>query len=292
MGTLIAWHYPTPVFAKLADHTYVTCGNGRARWKCWGGDSGGKALRQGIGSTKRADAIAEPDEKAGITCYLINGVCHQAANRILSPSRITVKGARGYVVSEALFGTYGRPRGVLGMCKAPFHRHQQVNGDLPECETGDNNFSADELESLQKAASPSEESTDEQTYLSRIIGLYESADIESLAEKAEESKGFQTRLFEELVSFRLESSFLDTAGGRELVALRENFEDQRIKVENSLQSEALTTTDFVSEFNALTEKFQIDSANAIDAKDYSRLFELKPGDTVVLGDPEIAESAF
>ena len=131
MGTLIAMAYPTPLFANQADHTYVKCGTGKKAWSCWGGKSGGKVLRRSTGSTQRADKIAQPDEKAGIKCYLINGVCHQAANRILLPSRITVRGARGYSISEALFGTYGR----VGHwpCKSPFNQYKNVTGDLPQC---------------------------------------------------------------------------------------------------------------------------------------------------------------
>ena len=124
MGTLIAMAYPTPLFANQADHTYVKCGTGKKAWSCWGGKSGGKVLRRSTGSTQRADKIAQSDEKAGIKCYLINGVCHQAANRILLPSRITVRGARGYSISEALFGTYGR----VGHwpCKSPFNQYKNV----------------------------------------------------------------------------------------------------------------------------------------------------------------------
>src|SRR5947199_331551 len=82
---LVVMHYPTDLFADAADHTYVKCEGGGRAWACWGGKTGGKELRRATGSTQRADAIAERDEKASITCYLINGVCHQAANRILLP---------------------------------------------------------------------------------------------------------------------------------------------------------------------------------------------------------------
>jgi hypothetical protein len=52
-------------------------------------------LGWGAGSTLRADAIAEPDERAGITCYAINGVCQQAAKRILlAAPGMTVAGAQ------------------------------------------------------------------------------------------------------------------------------------------------------------------------------------------------------
>src|SRR5262245_5244182 len=133
MGELIAMRYPIPLVANLADHTYVECGTGARGWSCWGGKTGGTELRRGDGSTSRADQIAGADERGGITCYLINGVCHQAANRILLPAAITVRGARGYEVSEALFGTYGRPGGVFGLCRAPFDQHTATAGDLPGC---------------------------------------------------------------------------------------------------------------------------------------------------------------
>ncbi len=108
MGTLIGMAYPTKLLLKLADHTYVKCGTGKKAWRCWGGKTGGKSIAEGTGSTKRANAIAGRDEKAGIKCYAINGVCHQAANRILLSAGVLVKDARGYSVSTSLFNTYGK----------------------------------------------------------------------------------------------------------------------------------------------------------------------------------------
>ena len=130
MGVLVVKRYPVQGLADVADHTYVECGTGAQGWSCWGGKTGGTELRRGDGSTLRADQIAGANERGGITCYLINGVCHQAANRILLPASITVRGARGDQVSEALFGTYGRPSGVLGLCRAPFDQHTGTTGDL------------------------------------------------------------------------------------------------------------------------------------------------------------------
>ena len=131
MGTLIAKKYPTKLFLKAADHTYVECSTGGKAWSCWGGKTGGTAFNSGTGSTRRADAIAESNEHAGITCYLVNGVCHQAANRILVSAGILVSTARGYALSQAVFGTYGRA-GVWP-CSAPFNQQVGVTGDLPEC---------------------------------------------------------------------------------------------------------------------------------------------------------------
>ena len=102
MGTLVVMAYPTKLFLNLADHTYVKCGTGGKAWGCWGGNTGGAQLRRADGSTSRADAIAGGNERGGIKCYLINGVCHQAANRILFPAGITVRGARGYDLLDRL----------------------------------------------------------------------------------------------------------------------------------------------------------------------------------------------
>jgi hypothetical protein len=53
-----------------------------------------------------ANCLSQVNGQAGIR-YLRTGVCHQAANRILHPSRTTVVRARGYPWSQMLFGVYG-----------------------------------------------------------------------------------------------------------------------------------------------------------------------------------------
>ncbi|MBC7894024.1 MAG: hypothetical protein H7066_01345 [Cytophagaceae bacterium] len=45
MGTLVARRYPTIRLLEAADHTYVECGTGGKAWKCWGGKTGGTAVR-------------------------------------------------------------------------------------------------------------------------------------------------------------------------------------------------------------------------------------------------------
>ena len=63
-------------------HTYVDSDCG-ASWGCWGGNFGGLIVCSGAGSSIEADCISR--RGAGII-YARNGVCHQTANRILSPS--------------------------------------------------------------------------------------------------------------------------------------------------------------------------------------------------------------
>lgn len=281
MGTLVAFRYPTNVFAQLADHTYVACGTLGKVWGCWGGKTGGTALRRAPGSTLRADRIAEPDERAGITCYLINGVCHQAANRILLPAGITVHGARGYSVSEALFGTYGRPRGFLGLCRAPLHRHAGVIGDLPACT---------EAAGIGSPTSPREAAEDprRQAYLAQVLRIYESADADGL--EARDQNGFiqfQLELFAAFIDYKL----ADADSKATLLRLRDEVEETRFELEGRF-SEDRDAVRFARDFDDLTVYFQRAAEGLVESSQYSALFDLQPGEYVTLADPEIMERAY
>jgi hypothetical protein len=131
MATLEIWHAPTKLFLAAADHTYVRCRSCGKAWSCWGGKSGGSLLRSGSGSTARADAIAERSERAGITTYMVDGVSHQAANRIAIGAGITVRGARGSGLSEAIFGVYGRQ--LWTPYAGRFHTQDHINGESLDC---------------------------------------------------------------------------------------------------------------------------------------------------------------
>lgn len=282
MGTLVAKHYRTPMFAKLADHTYVECGNGGKGWSCWGGKTGGAPLRQGQGSTMRADAIAGTKERAGITCYLINGVCHQAANRILLPARTTARGARGYGVSEALFGTYGRPRGFLGMCKAPFDQHPSVQGDLPECQAGG-----------PVPAPANARAGDSPDYLDRVLDAYQSAETVLTSARgfdADEWMGFQSRLFSLQVEHRL-GGVVQGRRGPVLLEIRRSFESARREFEEPFENDELGPAELREEFEKASEAFQNNVANALDAIEYQALLDAEPGDIVTLADPRVLDGA-
>jgi len=101
--------YSIPAFggkvSKDIAHTYVVASNGN-RWGCFGTATGGDHLEQGIGDLVVAEKIAGFRSWAGLV-YGITGVCHQASNRILSPSEVTVRRAGGYFLSVSSFGEYG-----------------------------------------------------------------------------------------------------------------------------------------------------------------------------------------
>lgn len=298
-GQLVAKHYPTSLFLKAADHTYVECGTGKKGWGCWGGKTGGKVLRVGNGSTKRADAIAQSNERAGITCYLINGVCHQAANRILLPANILVMGARGYSVSSAMFGVYGRPRGgVFGLCQAPFNQHAGVTGDLPEC-IGPSvaPTSSKRRAGRSTSRSPGDPSITGGTggaryrsYLRKVLDLYsESAPIFAAeAPTGSEIEDFHVELFALQVAFCLGKSLGARKAGK-LKDIRRSTERSRLQIEEYFGKQEITTAKFVEEFNRETVVFQDAIAGVLSTREYKQLFGLAPGETIILADPDIVE---
>jgi len=293
MGTLVAWHYPTALFADQADHTYVACGNGGKAWSCWGGKTGGNPLRSAPGSTLRADAIAEPNERANIKCYLVNGVCHQAANRILLPAGITVRGVRGYWLSEALYGTYGRPRGFLGFCEAPFHQHSGISGDLPQCAEAAGGPPAP----MPLAAAEAEpEPPGMASYLSQVNSLYAQAGAPggggAFALDAEEAGAFQLRLFGLLTDFKLGEEYRQTSGGEALMAARGDFEQRRDEVERAFFYRETGVGEFVAAYNELMIDFQRQSAEILPENGFRALLAESPETPVVLGDPEVARLAY
>ena len=265
MGTLAAMHYP---LSDQADHTYVQCINGGASWSCWGGKTGGALLRQGAGSTARADRIAQPDEKANIKCYLINGVCHQAANRILLPARITVRGARGYSVSQALYGTYGR----VGFwpCKSTFRRYPNASGDLPACVTnvvgGVVRTDADKLDDH---------------YIRRELDL-----LTTTANSPTAVRALAVQLFMLMAEFHL-GPMLDRTLERKLREVRGMIEIRRIKVEAAFSNNELTFRQFANAVDEVTLELQREMVSAMSPVQYETLFDLTPGDEITLANPEV-----
>ena len=288
MGILIAMRYPAKLFANLADHTYVMCGTGAKRWSCWGGKTGGTELRRGTGSTARADAIAQPDEKANIKCYLINGVCHQAANRILFPAGITVAGARGYGVSESLFGPYGRPSGPFGTCPSPFNQYPAITGDLPQCEGP--------VTAGMRRASPkplsSPERRREKAYLSRVLASHGKAakmfttSSEHTAPQVEE---FHLEIFRYKINYNL--GHVGHTLTKRLSDIRLSTERSRTQIERAFSSNEMKWAEFAREFDRETVSFQNALAGALKADHYTSLTGLKRGETITLADPKIIRRA-
>jgi len=288
MGTLIAMHYPTDLFADQADHAYVKCGTGAKAWGCWGGKTGGSELRRGEGSTRRADAIAGANERAGITCYLVNGVCHQAANRILLPALVTVRGVRGYHISEALFGTYGRL--LIWPCRAPFDQHPEINGDLPECSEPDKVSVGTGILKLSAV-----ERKIEQKYLQGVLALYGGPTGQAVRMlkqvKIADVENHHMNLFLLMADFKLKSDLTENIR-KKLGSVRKNTERLISKMEESYSNNDMPIHDYITEFNRETINFQNSLANTLKPEHYRKLLDMEPGDTVILADRKIIKEVY
>lgn len=105
MGTFTGYAIPAQM-ANAVDHTYVELNPGVA-YGCHGRSSGGHPICSGQGNVEQGACLSSPTGTAGIA-YGMEGVCHQAANRILWPARLTVSSARGARGSLFAWGLYGR----------------------------------------------------------------------------------------------------------------------------------------------------------------------------------------
>jgi hypothetical protein len=280
MGVLVAKKYQTKLFLNAADHTYVECGTGARGWSCWGGKIGGTAFNSGNGSTVRADSIAQPNERAGITCYLINGVCHQAANRILLPAGILVTATRGYSVSSAMFGPYGR----VGMlpCSAPFNQYPGAHGDLQAC-------IAMSVSSASMKASKLPKVKGEDRHVRELKEAYNEFDPQE-ATHFDRMK-FHVALFEREVKHRLGDRLGSTAK-KGLRQAKENVELEHHQLATGKLNKELSNTEFVKAFNEMTHKFQDEVAGAISKAQYKKLMNLDNNERIVLADPDIVGMEF
>ena len=87
------------------DHTYIRSRQPLRQWECFNSLSGGRRI---CDSTITIDK--PPVEN--LMRYAVDGLCFQAANRILFQTGRSVRNANGYALSLLMFGVYGRGRWV------------------------------------------------------------------------------------------------------------------------------------------------------------------------------------
>ena len=87
------------------DHTYIKSRQPLRQWECFNSLSGGRCI------CKAAIQINDPPLK-NFMRYAVDGLCFQAANRILFQTGQSVRKAIGYALSLLIFGVYGRGRWV------------------------------------------------------------------------------------------------------------------------------------------------------------------------------------
>lgn len=136
-GRLYAWVSPAfmpPGTWSPVEHTWVTSyhslrtpcqdinavkSTGENYWYCFGGFHPGSSRRHiaycssTLGLEHCLVGANDPKSSGTIVDYGIDGVCHQVANQVLYANSAqhtwkTVQRAKGYPISSAIYGTYGR----------------------------------------------------------------------------------------------------------------------------------------------------------------------------------------
>jgi hypothetical protein len=130
---LYAWVKPAFVKGSPVDHTWVTTydsgaspyaslhdvqAHGEHYWFCKGSfhqlgvstkyPNGQILTGPYFPGSKCLVGCDDPKAVGTVFTYGLDGVCHQISNQVLFPTGATVKAARGYKLSSAIYGTYGR----------------------------------------------------------------------------------------------------------------------------------------------------------------------------------------
>jgi len=283
MGTLIAMARGIRGVENLADHTYVKCAPGTKEWGCWGGKSGGRQIGKGAGSTERADKIAGTDERGGITCYLVNGVCHQAANRILLPTNgVLVTKAKGYAISSALYGPFGR----VGHwpCRAPLHQHKKVKGDLEACRP----------KAMLKRRAGRALTADEKldwVYAQEALALYAKAPKLAMAAGVTGStQDFQVELFMHMARFHM-GRMMDGRLARSLRSARAQVERRFSSAiaKPAFAASPASPGSLAQDVDKIAVQLQDRLGSILTPEQYETLLGVKRGEYVLLADPTIVK---
>ncbi len=289
------------------DHTYVTSDKPFHAWPCWGRESGGEEICRGYGKFSVADCISQPNSWAGIV-YLVTGVCHQTANRILYPAGVTVSKAGGYWASHLAYGTYGTTAleffARLAICKAQL--------PIPVLNS---EVSIKSLDMDMRVLSSSIDEP-EKAYLQKIVALYtehmqaspsfssatmseESSSLQksklesfSSAITNEERYSFLGKELELMMEFRLGDN-LDPQITKLILKQQSDFLKEKGKMDLEFDNADFSIEKYVKELNDLFGDLLVILPDILGKDVYEKIFDLPPLEKdFVLADPDIAVKTY
>jgi hypothetical protein len=129
-------------------------------------------------------------------------------------------------------------------------------------------------------------------YLQGVLKLYGSAagTLRARSVAVSDVQEFHQALFLHMAEFQL-GPMLDRRLSSRLRQVQTKTEKARAKIESELRAKEMAFGEYADAFNRETIKFQEEMANAMSPEQYESLFDLKPGDTVLLADPDIVKKA-
>lgn len=279
IGYAVPLSTPMPGINQIADHTYVRTADGRGVWGCWGRSDGGREICRGTGSSKKADCLSQPWGTSGII-YGVTGVCHQTANRILSPAGALVSKAHAYWLSSAVYGTYGRDPLVWG---AQQLRCAWTRGDkaLKATIKSAPEDSAREITSKKQSA-------EEQAYTRQILDLYKdvtSSSKDFSADKALTSKLLNKEL-EIAINIKLKGQ-ISTAKQEGTLKIQRDIHIGTDKLVSDLYAESISPSAFAQKANDFFNKNFKSMSKEMGRENYQKLFGVSADQYVILINPDV-----
>jgi hypothetical protein len=263
-------YVPTALRGQL-DHVYVESDDGY-NWGCFGRDRGSTSrLNSADGNSALADCLSKPIDPAyrpapiyaGLR-YAFDGVCHQAANRILKYTGITVAKARGYGASIALYGEYGR-----GNKKRLQEEKKCIQLCLPSGPRSPTQGGPDMLTSSQKAQ------------LSTFIDELRKIDPKQATEENAEDLLSADELLWKLYAEKLGATYSPEKLSS-VARLQHNLQINRIVLVGEAEAGEITPDVFLSKFEAQKRDTFARCESILGKDDFRRLF-----DTTVEGTDEL-----
>jgi hypothetical protein len=288
------------------DHTYVTSDNPSHAWPCWGRESGGTEICRGYGKYSVADCISQPNSWAGII-YGVTGVCHQTANRILYPARVTVSNAGGYWASHLAYGIYGTTSleffARVAICESLSTRALKSKASIESLDT-EMRIQTSSIDDPEKA------------YLQRVGALYteqiqtslgfvsatmseESSSIQksklesfSSVIKSEERYSLIGKELELMMGFRLGGN-PDLQTTKSALKQQSDFLKEKGKMDGEFNSADFSIEKYVKGVNSLFEDLLISLPDILGKDEYQKIFDLPPlKEGFELINPDIAAEAY
>ncbi|MFO1431151.1 MAG: hypothetical protein U1F76_13595 [Candidatus Competibacteraceae bacterium] len=256
-----------------ADHTYVRSDDGYV-WGCWDGSDGGQPICLGEGSSAQADCISQPNSHAGLI-YGVTGVCHQTANRILYPARVTVSQAEGYGASCIAYGTFGKDAYVF------------FAGRLPQCQVMRSDRAVQPSESvsdLEKKVIKQDEK--EAAYVRKVLALYEPG-VLGKATLTEAIPHLLNRELELTAEYKFDGN-LPGNKVNSMQSAQRDFLKEKEQINQALYAHQVSHEQFVEKVNGLVREFLRQCEQILTKEEFKVMFNMEVGTRFNLVDPEIA----
>ena len=130
-------------------------------------------------------------------------------------------------------------------------------------------------------------------YVEGVLGIYDQASTLMRAKtiKAADAQRLHMKLFMHMAEYNL-GPMMNRPLSKRLALIRGRTEKAQLKVERNIASGEMEPSEITKAYNEGTDDFQHRMANALTPGQYQAMFDLKPGETVWLTDPEIVGKAF